>query len=121
MNKTEHIFGILGVRKDRDFYIGNNKDLVYRYTNEGLFCSDKSIDTAKILYALIFMADCIEIHEVIPSPWRPKLGEKYWSLNSLGQATLSINENSFYDIIMAQNNNMYKTEKEAKDRYEEER
>ena len=115
MNKTEHIFGILGVRKDRDFYIGSNKDLIYRYTNEGFFCNNKTIDPALILYAIIMLADCIEIHEVSSEPWRPEIGERYWSLNGIGQTTSSINLNSIYDIHMAKENNMFQTEKEAKE------
>lgn len=115
MNKTEHIFGILGIRKDRDFYIGVNKDTIYRYTDEGFFCNDKTIDPALILYTLIIMADYMEVHEVASESWRPEIGERYWSLNGIGQTTSSVNLNSIYDIHMAKENNMFQTEKEAKE------
>lgn len=114
MNKTEHIFGILGIRKDRDFYIGSNKDTIYRYTDEGLFCSDKTVDPALILYTLIMMADYMEVYEVSSEPWRPEIGEFYWSLNSLGQPVRNENRNSAFDICMFNIGNAFKTEAEAK-------
>lgn len=114
MNKTEHIFGILGIKKDEPFYIGVNKDTIYRYTDDGFFCNDKTIDPALILYTLIIMADYMEVHPIDERPWRPGLGEFYWSLNSLGQPVRNENYNSAFDICMFNIGNAFKTEAEAK-------
>lgn len=114
MGKTEHIFGILGIRKNQEFYVGSNRELVYRYTDSGFFCNEESVDRAKILSALIFLADSTEIHEVNSSLWRPKLREIYWSINEFGLPTLHVNHNSIEDIERINTGCVYRTEKEAK-------
>ena len=114
MNKTEHIFGILGIKKDEPFYIGGNKDVTYIYDGENLNSSDPSFSVTDILYALVFMPDDYEIHPINERPWRPELGEFYWSLNSLGQPVRNENRNSAFDICMFNIGNTFKTEAEAK-------
>lgn len=114
MNKTDHIFGILGIKKDEPFYIGSNKYVTYTYDGEKLNSNNMLLPTAYILYALIFMPDEYEIHPVTERPWRPELGEFYWSLNSLGQAVRNENCNSAFDICMFNTGNAFKTEAEAK-------
>ena len=114
MNKTEHIFGILGIKKDEPFYIGSSKDVIYTYDGEKLVSNNILLPTAYILYALIFMPDEYEVHPVTEPVWRPAVGEHYWSLNSLGQPVRNINSNSLYDICAFNHNNAFATEADAK-------
>ena len=114
MNKTEHIFGILGIKKDEPFYIGRNKNVTYTYDGDKLFSSDPNFSAAYVLYALIFMPDEYDVHPITEPVWRPAVGEHYWSLNSLGQPVRNINSNSLYDICAFNHNNAFATEADAK-------
>lgn len=114
MNKTEHIMGILGIEKNKPFYIGRDVNTIYTYDGERLTCNDLFAPIPTMLYALIFMSDEYYVHPIAEPDWRPGIDEYYWYLNPLGQPIPNINSNSLYDIDVFNHNNVFKTEAEAK-------
>ena len=116
MNYYKKIAEMLGLELEQEFVItdldGKRKDTItYKFTEDGLFskANDLSVKVTLIL-DLLLMGE----YKVVPKPWKPKTGDKYWRCSSgRGFVSSAIWLDDVIDLCGWKSGNCFRTKEEA--------
>ena len=112
MNKMSEVAKLLGVEMGERFEI-KGKNGLYFFNLDGLILEENEpFSLTYMLYSLI-----IGEHRIIKQPWKPKIGEMYYSIFTGGDGG-GIDYTTWYggfdDLCNYKMGNVFRTENEAK-------
>lgn len=122
-NLIPKIAKMLGVQLGEGFKVkGDDDELTYRFTNNGLeLTHDSGTELFEIAARIAFVDLVNGKDEIIKLPWKPKAGEQYYSFGGrlIGDQTVWIVvdviwQGLAYDVAMLDKGWVYRTKKEAK-------
>lgn len=123
MNYYKKFAEMLGLELEQEFVLtdidGNRKDIfTYKITEDGIFYKSKiSNDWFKTELVDALLNGCIK---AVPKPWKPKIGEKYWTYSEIWEEVTSFRwEGYYYDLLLWKVGNCFKTRDEAEDKGKE--
>ena len=116
---------MLGLELGQEFELkdddGKRKDeYTYKIIEDGLYRKEAN---AIALYAEPSVTlDCIlnGDYKAVPKPWKPKIGEKYWTYSEIWEEVTSFRwEGYYYDLLLWKVGNCFKTKDKAEDKGKE--
>ena len=119
MNYYKQFAEMLGIELNQEFVLtdadGKRKDeYTYKIIEDGLYSKEEN---AIALYAEQSVTlDCIlnGDYKAVPKPWKPKIGEKYWTYSEIWEEVTSFRwEGYYYDLLLWKVGNCFKTRDEA--------
>ena len=125
MNNWGKFAEMLGLEIGQKFVLtkpdGKRKDLyTYEITEEGIFYKSRiSGDWLRDEMGLVeeLLNGCIK---AVPKPWKPKIGEKYWTYSEVWEEATSFRfEGYYYDLLLWKVGNCFKTRDEAEEKGKE--
>ena len=125
MNYWKQFAEMLGLELGQEFELkdddGKRKDeYTYKIIEDGLYRKEAN---AIALYAEPSVTlDCIlnGDYKAVPKPWKPKIGEKYWTYSEIWEEVTSFRwEGYYYDLLLWKVGNCFKTRDEAEDKGKE--
>ena len=94
-----------GTKVDNDLYKIREDGIFYKKRKDGVWLSEPSTTLSSLLKGLC---------KVVPKPWKPKYGEKYWSYSTKINGTCC---NTFWEFIEDyakwKSGNCFRTKEEA--------
>ena len=116
-NLIPEIAKMLGVELGEEFEIKGYKGLVYKFVDDELIvCDDNNTETEYTTANMTLVGLLKGIREIVKLPWKPKMYEKYWTFDKLGQkwiAVCSSWEKCPYEILLFDKGWVFRTKEEA--------
>lgn len=116
-NLIPEICKMLGVELGEEFEIKGYKGLAYKFVDDELIvCDDNNTETEYTTANMTLVGLLKGIREIVKLPWKPKMYEKYWTFDKLGQkwiAVCSSWEKCPYEILLFDKGWVFRTKEEA--------
>lgn len=116
-NLIPRIAAMLGLRLGEEFKVKGYDELTYRFASDGLKLTyDNGLEISGLTAKVALVALLNGKDEIVKLPWKPKIGEKYWTF---GSAQLQWNVTSYCwygnpdDVAMFKAGWVYRTRAEA--------
>ena len=118
-NLIPEICKMLGVQLGEEFKVKGDDELTYRFDSAGLKLTHYSgIKIAEIAANVVFMDLVNGKDEIVKLPWKPKIGEKYWTFSINDEDALDADWSVWHedvdDFARLKAGWVYRTEEEAK-------
>ena len=120
MHYYKQFADMLGLELEQEFVLtdvdGNRENkYTYKITEDGLLYKTPTF----INWAISSLGTIGKLLDgdvkAVPKPWKPKKGEKYWTYSEVWEEVTSFRfEGYYYDLLLWNAGNCFKTEEEAK-------
>ena len=125
MNYWKQFAEMLGLELDQEFVLTDvdgkrNDKYTYKITEDGLLYKTPTF----INWAISSLGTIGKLLDgdvkAVPKPWKPKIGEKYWTYSEVWEEVTSFRfEGYYYDLLLWKVGNCFKTRDEAEDKGKE--
>ena len=125
MNKWKQFAEILELELEQEFVLtdidGNTKgELIYKFTEDGLLYKSPTLVKWSKSSSGTILRLLNGDYKVVSKPWKPKIGEKYWTYSEIWEEVTSFRwEGYYYDLLLWKVGNCFKTRDEAEEKGKE--
>ena len=129
MNYYKQFAAMLGLELEQEFVLtdvdgnikGNIKgELTYKFTEDGLLYKSPTLVNWSKSSSGTILRLLDGDYKAVPKPWKPKIGEKYWTYSEIWEEVTSFRwEGYYYDLLLWKVGNCFKTRDEAEDKGKE--
>ena len=124
MNYWKQFAEMLGLELEQEIELtddGNRKNkYTYKITDDGILFKLPTSDKWTTSYSFTSLNILNGDYKVVPKPWKPKIGEKYWTYSEIWEEVTSFRfEGYYYDLLLWKVGNCFKTRDEAEDKGKE--
>lgn len=119
-NLIPRIAAMLGLQLGEEFKVKGYDELTYRFASDGLKLTyDNGLEISGLTAKVALVALLTGKDEIVKLPWKPKLGETYWSFVLCGVKTWGVTNyvwsNTPSRMAVLKAGWVYRTREEAKD------